>query len=108
MEKSGLDRVLIVGITPYFLERGNFWFKENLQKILAARKTQSFFQDNTIFLENGCDFNLSRLFRQLDEMGYEIMQEVTEVRPPWKIGPLRFFKNITFWNMPRAIGYTCP
>ncbi|MBI2042672.1 MAG: DEAD/DEAH box helicase [Candidatus Nealsonbacteria bacterium] len=78
MEKSTLDRVLIVGITPYFLERENFWFEENLQKILTARKTQSFFEDNIVFLEKGSDFNFSRLLRQLDEMGYEIVQEVAE------------------------------
>lgn len=78
MEKSILDRLLIVGITSYFLERGNFWFEENLLKILAARKTQSFFADNTVFLEKGGKINVSYLLRQLDEMGYEIVREASE------------------------------
>lgn len=79
MEKSpAIDRVLIVSITPYFLERGNVWFEENLNKILEARKTQSFFQDNTLFLEKDRGFNLSEFLRKLDEMGYEKMLEVRE------------------------------
>ena len=45
------DQLLIVGITPYFLEKQAFWFEENLQKILDARHSQSFFEDNIIFLE---------------------------------------------------------
>ena len=46
-----IDRVLIVSILPYFLERENFWFEKNLKKILEARKTQIFWQENTLFLE---------------------------------------------------------
>ena len=48
---SQIDQVLIVSITPYFLEKGNFWFERNIRKILEARKTQSFFVANTIFVE---------------------------------------------------------
>src|SRR4030042_1930525 len=54
MEKSRADligRVLIASITPYFLEKGNFWFEQNLKKILEARRSQSFFEDNTLYLE---------------------------------------------------------
>ena len=46
-----MSRLLIVGITPYFLDRGNLWFEENLKQILEARRTQSFFQDYTIYIE---------------------------------------------------------
>ncbi len=71
--------VLIVGITPYFLEKGSFWFERNLNKILVARKTQSFFEDNTLFLEKGREYNFSQLLRKLDEMGYEKVLKVTEL-----------------------------
>ena len=74
-----LEKVLIVGITPYFLEKGNVWFEENLQKILNARKTQAFFQDNTVYIEAGSELGLSPLLRKLDELGYE---KVFEVRDP--------------------------
>ncbi len=73
-----LNRILIVGLTPYFLERGNLWFAENLEKILEARKTQSFFEDNTIFLEKQKEYNFSELLRKLDEMGYEKVQQISE------------------------------
>ncbi len=73
-----INKVLIAGITPYFLERGNLWFEENLAKILAARKTQSFFDDNIIFLEKTKEFNLSKFLRKLDEMGYEKVQKISE------------------------------
>jgi len=78
MELSTIDRVLIVSITPYFLERGNVWFEENLNKILEARKTQAFFQDNIILLEIDQKQNLSEFLRRLDEMGYEKVLEVSE------------------------------
>ena len=61
---------LIVGITPYFLERENFWFEKNLKKILTAAKTQSFFEDNTIYLEKDEVYGFSSLLRKLDEIGY--------------------------------------
>ncbi|MDP2663954.1 MAG: CarD family transcriptional regulator [bacterium] len=81
MEKSIAnltDRVLIVSITPYFLEKGNFWFEENLKKILEARRTQSFFEDNVLFLEKDQACNLSGLLRKLDELGYEKVIRISE------------------------------
>lgn len=74
-----LDRVLIVSVTPYFLEKGNVWFQENFAKILEARKTQVFFQENTLLLEKNQEHSLSELLRALDELGYE---KVFEVRDP--------------------------
>ncbi|MFH1820758.1 MAG: DEAD/DEAH box helicase [Candidatus Nealsonbacteria bacterium] len=78
MSKKNIESVLIASITPYFLERGNLWFKENLKKILEARKTQSFFEDNTLFLERREEINFSQFLRKLDEMGYEKVQTVQE------------------------------
>ena len=76
---SPLDKVLICSIIPYFLERGKFWFEKNLKKILEARKTQSFFEENTLFLERGRIFNLSNFLRNLDEMGYEKVWQVSAI-----------------------------
>jgi len=79
MEKSRgdpIDRILIVSITPYFLEKGNFWFEQNIKQILDARKTQSFFEDNTVYLTKSQSYNFSQLLRKLDEMGYEKVLEV--------------------------------
>lgn len=78
MEKSIAEGVLIVGIAPYFLDRSNLWFEENIKQILVARKTQTFFQDNTIYIEKNKEINFSQFLRQLDEMGYERVQEVSE------------------------------
>jgi len=75
---SQLDKVLIVGLTPYFLEKPVLWFEKNLNKILEAGKTQSFFQANTIFLEKNQNYNFSQFLRKLDEMGYEKVYQVSE------------------------------
>jgi len=73
-----LNSVLIVGLTPYFLEKGFLWFEENLNKILEARKTQSFFEDNILYLERNQIYNFSQFLRKLDEMGYEKVLRVSE------------------------------
>jgi len=78
MELSRLNSVLIVSITPYFLEKGFLWFEKNLNKILEVRKTQSFFEDNTLYLEKNQDYNFSQFLRKLDEMGYEKVLRVSE------------------------------
>ncbi|MBI2041644.1 MAG: DEAD/DEAH box helicase [Candidatus Nealsonbacteria bacterium] len=78
MEKSIRDGILIASITPYFLDREFLWFQENIKEILEARKTQSFFQDNTVYLKKDGEINFSQFLRQLDEMGYERVQEVSD------------------------------
>jgi len=75
---SSLRDVLIVGIIPYFLERENFWFEKNREKILQARKIQSFWQDNSLFLEIDQKIQLSEVLRKLDELGYEKVFDVQE------------------------------
>jgi len=80
MDLSSLrDRVLIVSITPYFLEKGFFWFEKNLDKIWEARKTQSFFEENTIFVGKNQNYNFSQFLRKLDEIGYEKVLQVREI-----------------------------
>jgi len=78
MEDGFLDRVLIVSIIPYFLERGSFWYKENLNKILKIRKTQTFWQENTLILEKDQEINFSELLRKLDMLGYEKVFKISE------------------------------
>ena len=73
-----IGQLLIVSITPYFLEKGVVWFKENIEDVLKARKSQSFFEDNTVFLEKGQNYNLSQFLRKIDEMGYERVFKVQE------------------------------
>lgn len=68
---DNLKQLLIVSLTPYFLEKQVFWFEEHLEEILTSRKTQAFFQDNTLFLQAGEKQNLMEVLRKLDEMGYE-------------------------------------
>jgi len=75
---SQIDKVLICSITPYFLEKGFFWFEENLNKILETRKTQSFFEDNTLYLTKNQKVNLSQILRKLDEMGYEKVLQIQD------------------------------
>jgi transcription-repair coupling factor (superfamily II helicase) len=77
MSSNNTGNILIVSVTPYFLEKGNFWFEENLKKILEAGKTQSFFEDNVVFLEKNQNLNLSHFLRKLDEMGYEKVLSVS-------------------------------
>jgi transcription-repair coupling factor (superfamily II helicase) len=74
-----IDKVLIASIIPYFLERENFWFEKNLKKILEARKTQIFWQENTLFLEKDLKIPFSFLLRKLDEMGYEKVWQVSQI-----------------------------
>jgi transcription-repair coupling factor (superfamily II helicase) len=70
------EEILIVSITPYFLEKGGVWFEENRAQILRARKTQQFFEDNTLFLEKDQQYTVSEFLRKLDELGYEKVLEV--------------------------------
>jgi len=74
-----VERVLIVSITPYFLERDNLWFEKNQEKILHSVQTHHFWQENTIFLQRGQKISLSEFLRKLDEMGYEKVFKVEEV-----------------------------
>jgi len=72
------SQLLIVSITPYFLEKEGFWFQENLKQLLEAKQTQTFFEDNTIFLQKDHSINFSNFLRKLDEMGYEKVFKVTD------------------------------
>ncbi|MBZ9569330.1 DEAD/DEAH box helicase [Patescibacteria group bacterium] len=79
LKEENLNKVLIVSIIPYFLERGNLWFEENFEKILKIRKTQSWWQDNTLILERNQIFHFSQFLRKLDELGYEKVYNVGDI-----------------------------
>lgn len=72
------SKILITSITPYFLEKGNVWFEEHEKEIREADKTQMFFQENTLWLEQNSAYPLSQLLRKLDEFGYEKVFRVEE------------------------------
>jgi transcription-repair coupling factor (superfamily II helicase) len=97
---SKINQVLIVSITPYFLEKGFVWFEENINDILRAQKTQSFFQDNTLYLEKEMVFNLSNLLRKLDEMGYE---KVLKIRDPGEFSQIGGIVDIFPINTKNAV-----
>jgi len=78
LSRISTDEILICSITPYFLEKGHLWFEKNFRKILKARKTQSFFEDNTLYLEKNEKSNLSYVLRKLDELDYEKVLRVSE------------------------------
>lgn len=64
-------QILVASITPYFLDKGNVWFEEHRQEIVDAMRTQPFFKDNVLLLEEGASMPVSDLLRRLDELGYE-------------------------------------
>ena len=67
-------KILIVSLTPYFLERGILWFQENAAKIEKIGKSQVWWKENTLFLEKDQKMNLFELLRRLTEFGYERVQ----------------------------------
>lgn len=69
------NEILIAGLTPYFLEKPLFWFQENLTKIKLSAKTQSWWRNQTLFLEKDQKISLSRFLRRMDELGYEKVQK---------------------------------
>ena len=94
------NKILIVSITPYFLEKEIFWFEENIEELLQASKTQSFFQDNTIFLEKNQNYHFSQFLRKLDEMGYE---RVFKVESPGEFSQRGGVVDIFPINLKQAI-----
>ncbi|KKU18996.1 MAG: Transcription-repair coupling factor [Candidatus Azambacteria bacterium GW2011_GWA2_45_90] len=72
------NEILIAGLTPYFLEKPLFWFRENLTKIKLSAKTQSWWRNRTLFLKKDQKIALSSFLRRLDELGYEKVQKVSD------------------------------
>ncbi|MDP2641655.1 MAG: CarD family transcriptional regulator [Candidatus Yanofskybacteria bacterium] len=89
-----------MAITPYFLEKGNLWFAQNLHKLIRARDTQPFFQEHTEFVRVGAKTELFWLLRRLDELGYE---KVFEVREPGEFAHRGGFVELFPISLPYAI-----
>ncbi|MEK9153054.1 MAG: DEAD/DEAH box helicase [Patescibacteria group bacterium] len=98
MPKSS-NNLLIVAIIPYFLEKEFVWFTENLQQISRSIKTQSFWQNNTLFLEQGQKISLSEVLRKIDELGYE---KVFQTADPGEFSQLGGIIDIFPINSPCA------
>lgn len=77
-DASSLSDVMLCGLTPYFLEKPDFWFEENNAGVLKAAETQSFFKDNVFLCQKNHEYNFSQFLRRLDEMGYEKVISVSE------------------------------
>ena len=69
--------VLIVSLTPYFLKRGVSWFEKNLEKIRKLNQSQSWWQNNCLFLEKSKSISLSGLIQKLLDLGYERVAEIS-------------------------------
>jgi transcription-repair coupling factor (superfamily II helicase) len=70
------DEILIVSITPYFLDRGVLWYDKNYEKIKKANQGQIWWKENTLFLEKDLQINLFALLRRLTAMGYVKAQTI--------------------------------
>lgn len=75
--KTENQEILICSVTPYFLEQGEFWFKENFQKIKNRALCDSWWERNTLFLQTGQKIRPSEILRKLTDFGYEKVQEIS-------------------------------
>jgi len=82
---------LIVALSPYFLERGPVWFKENFDNIYNATKTQNFWHNNVLFLEEGLQIKQSSLLLKLNDFNY---QKVDYVKFPGEFSHRGFIIDI--------------
>jgi transcription-repair coupling factor (superfamily II helicase) len=79
IRENQLNSLLIVAVTPYFLERENFWIAKNLNSILRSWKTQPFWRENIVFVQKDQPLQFSEFLRKLDELGYEKVFKVEEM-----------------------------
>src|SRR3989338_1147865 len=70
-KRSELTEILIVRITPQFLERGHLWFSENLASIKTAIKTSSLWSNSAVIFSRGMTIKPSEILRTLTDFGYE-------------------------------------
>lgn len=67
---QNFSEALIAGITPYFLERGELWFAENLAEIKKKARQDEWWRNHILFLEKGEVVRLSPFLRKLADLGY--------------------------------------
>lgn len=66
-----LHEVLIVRITPQFLEQGSLWFSEHFASIKKSLKTSPLWNSSVLLLEQGASIKPSEALRLLTDFGYE-------------------------------------
>jgi len=64
-----MERVLVAGITPYFLEKGLLWFEEHEEEM--AKAARGFLAGQMVLCQTRKTYHLSEFLRKLDELGYE-------------------------------------
>jgi len=64
-----MERVLVAGITPYFLEKGLLWFEEHEEEM--AKAARGFLAGQMVLCQTRKTYPLSEFLRKLDELGYE-------------------------------------
>lgn len=82
--ESKIEKLLIVAVTPSFLEKGVLWFSENLKNIEEAHKKgglpraeSGWWQRNTTIIEIGQKISLSEFLRKIAELGYTKVWETS-------------------------------
>lgn len=66
-----LNTLLIVGLTPYFLEKPVLWWEENEADIIKKRKLNPTWTKNTFFVEEGERIKQGEFLRQVSDLEYE-------------------------------------
>jgi transcription-repair coupling factor (superfamily II helicase) len=64
------NSLLIVGLTPQFLEKPVVWFEEHQAEIAQARITNRLWRDKTLVINEGSTRKLSEFLRELHDIGY--------------------------------------
>jgi len=84
--------VLILSTNPYFSDKDSQWLKKYGQKIKSARGFNSWWQKNTLVLEQDQIIRPGMLLRTLADFGYEKVQFVSEQGEfSWQGGILKIF-----------------
>ena len=79
---KSIERLLIIGITPYILENGVVWFEKNQARIEALRLAPlaqgkpDFWRKHTLVIEKDQKIMLSEFMRKLVDLGYEKYQTI--------------------------------
>jgi len=76
---SSIKEILIVSITPQFLERGVLWFQENYEKVKHAIRSPSassgntigFWQNNALIIKKELEIKPREFLRRISDFGYE-------------------------------------
>lgn len=71
------EEVVVVSLTPYFLERETVWFWQNIEKIKENSQKEGFFKENVLVLKKGGSYKLSLLKELLFNFNYELVENIT-------------------------------